>query len=498
MADARRRILVVDDAEDNVDLLRRRLERRGYCVLTAMSGAEALDVIDAAPVDLVLLDVMMPGMSGVEVLQVIRRTRPRDTLPVIMATAKSDSANVVEALEMGANDYVTKPIELEVLLARMRVHLGAPPKFAPPPDEQCVQVVIGNVLDRKYRLEAVIGSGGFGTVYRATHLSLARDVAVKVLHGHLLESEGAVRRFRREGVSACRVQHPNAVAVLDAGITARGVPYLVMELLDGTSLSAELKEKGALPLSRAAEIIAPVCDALAEAHRRGIVHRDVTPANVLIGLDRDGAEAVKVLDFGIAKLVEHEPASDTTLGEITGTPDYMAPERLLGDPSDASADVYSVGVMLYRMLAGKLPFPRATGSFVRQAIAQLNATATPLPELRPDLPDDIARVVMSAISAKPDERASLDTIRETFERASQDWQEPEWPPPSLGALVTPRDPSHATDDAPTRNMQSGFAVSTSQIVAEGAEPIDETGPRPCGDTVIDGDEPGVRSGNDGS
>lgn len=483
MADARRRILVVDDAEDNVDLLRRRLERRGYQVVTAMSGQAALDAIEREPIELVLLDVMMPGMNGVEVLQVIRRTRPRDALPVIMATAKSDSADVVEALEKGANDYVTKPIQLEVLLARMRVHLGAPPQLTRPRDAEVVFVGVGSVLDRKYRLEAEIGSGGFGTVYQATHLSLAKEVAVKVLHSHLLESQQVRHRFELEGISACRVQHPNAVAVLDAGITARGVPYLVMELLDGRSLSSELHQKRTLRLARAAEICAPLCGALGEAHRQGIVHRDVTPANVLLSRGRDGSEVVKVLDFGIAKFVEHEPPSEQTHGEIVGTPDYMAPERLLGESSDGCADIYGVGVILYQMLAGRLPYPRVSKGFVKQAMAQLNTAATPISAPRPDLPHDLARVVMASLARKPADRPRIEELCDTVVKTAATWTEPEWPPRSLAASVqSGHTVPLASPDEPTRTVGDPVLVSTSRAVGKVQERPEETGARSRGNT----------------
>lgn len=498
MADARRRILVVDDAEDNVDLLKRRLEKRGYRVMTAMSGPAALDLIDREPIDLVLLDVMMPDMNGVEVLEILRRSRPRDMLPVIMATAKSDSADVVKALEKGANDYVTKPIQLEVLLARMRVHLGAPPQLTQPTGHAAVYVAVGNVLDRKYRLEAEIGSGGFGTVYRATHLALAKEVAVKVLHSHLVESNQAMRRFEIEGISACRVQHPNAVSVLDAGTTSLGVPYLVMELLHGRSLSAELKRKGALRLGRAAEICTPLCNALAEAHRQGIVHRDVTPSNVLLSRNHHGDEVVKVLDFGIAKLVEQEPPSDQSRGEVMGTPDYMAPERLMGESSDARADVYGVGVILYQMLSGTLPYPRISSNFVKQAMTQINTPATSLLATRPDLPQDLSRVVMASLARAADARPALDELRDAVTTAASQWTEPQWPPPSLGALVPSDDAPMATPDARTRTLGSDpAAMSSSGTVEKHTQKLEETGSHARDDMAFVSQKT-IRSSNDGN
>ena len=254
-------------------------------------------------------------------------------------------------------------------------------RYSVPP----LQVGAGVVIDQKYRLTMVLGQGGFGTVYRALHVQLDKEVAVKVLHPDYLHSPEVVRRFKQEGVSACRVRHPNAVVVMDAGTTGSGVPYLVMELLEGNSLADELDDKGAMRLQRCVELIDPVCNALREAHNSGIVHRDIKPANIMLSRSPTGEEVVKVLDFGIAKFMESQPASANTSNQAPGTPRYMAPERLLGEPSDAKADVYSVGVTVFEMLSGTLPFPKVEGNPLQQAVKQLQSVPTVLLTLRPDL-----------------------------------------------------------------------------------------------------------------
>src|SRR5262249_43223505 len=159
---------------------------------------------------------------------------------------------------------------------------------------------------------------------------LKRPVAVKVLHAHLLSSNSMVRRFQIEGISGCRVRHPNAVVVLDSGTTETGVPYLVMEYLEGITRDAELVAHGVLPFRRARAIICQVCDVLIAAHGVGIVHRDIKPANIHLSRTEHG-EQVKVLDFGLAKLLEGEAAGQVSSGEnLIGTPQFMAPERLVG------------------------------------------------------------------------------------------------------------------------------------------------------------------------
>jgi serine/threonine protein kinase len=468
LTESSKRILVVDDNEMNTDLLKRRLERRGFLVVTAHSGKEALSILDRQPMDMVLLDVMMPEMNGLEVLRAIRLTRSPTTLPVIMATAKSDNVDIVEALDRGANDYVTKPIDLDVLLARMRVHLRhsarPPARSSVPPRE----IGAGVVIDQKYRLTAVLGHGGFGTVYRALHEKLAKEVAVKVLHPDYLHSPEVVQRFKQEGVSACRVRHPNAVVVMDAGTTGSGVPYLVMELLEGPSLADELKEKGAMRLRRCVELIDPVCNALREAHASGIVHRDIKPANIMLSRGPTGEEVVKVLDFGIAKFIESQPASPNTANQAAGTPRYMAPERLLGEPSDAKADVYSVAVTVFEMLSGTLPFPKVEGNPLQQAVKQLQAVPTVLLALRPDLPHELVRVVMGALARDRNERPDLDVLQATLDDWSTRWTEPEWPVPGLGGYSEDQDQATVPDsqivgDGLTRRVDTGGASADSDL-----------------------------------
>ena len=282
-------LLLVDDNPDNLDMLGRRLRKKGYKVLASPSGKDALQTLARDPVDLIILDVMMPEMSGLEVVERVRKEPHWKTIPIIMATAKSESEDVVAALDLGADDYVPKPIDVDILLARVRVHLrGRPPRTAQdvasgnkPPSipESLESLKPGTIIDGKYRIEGQLGSGGFGVVYRASHLHLATNVAVKIVHRHLLSRQDVVRRFQREGMSGFRVRHVNAVAILDAGVAEIG-PYLVMELLEGHTLEDELKKEKVLPLSRAAQVMVPVCDALMAAHSAGLIHRDIKPANV--------------------------------------------------------------------------------------------------------------------------------------------------------------------------------------------------------------------------
>jgi DNA-binding response OmpR family regulator len=408
MSDDPPRILVVDDYADNRELFCRRLEREGYLVVSAGNGKDALARVDEGGISLILLDIMMPEMSGLEVLQRVRETHAPLVLPIIMVTARTESADVVEALGLGANDYVMKPIDFAVVLARVQTQLrlqnaafAIPAGVAPAVEGEIGE---GSVLDGRYRLEARIGSGNFGTVYRARHLELHHSVAVKVLNASAVGSPEALARFRREGVTACRVRHPNAVIVLDFGVVS-GTAYLVMELLSGYPLEDELRGGRALPVARSVRIVASVAQALAEAHRAGIVHRDIKPANVFLH-QAGGHEVPKLLDFGIAQLAGENSVRDrvTVEGWIVGTPVYMAPERFSNEPATGQADVYSLGVTLYQMLAGELPFPPDNADPMAVALQHKQATPPPLRPRNAAVSEDLEAVILSALRKLPEQR----------------------------------------------------------------------------------------------
>ncbi len=278
----------------------------------------------------------------------------------------------------------------------------------------------GTILDGKYQLEDKIGSGGFGAVYRAMHLGLNRHVAVKVFRpSEKNASAEALERFRLEGVSACRVNHPNAITILDSGISSEGIAYLVMELLQGQTLATEIKTNKTLSLGRIAQIIIPVCDVLEKAHSAGIIHRDIKPDNIFLHQSKDG-EIVKVVDFGIAKLVSEHSTEDnlTGTGNFVGTPAYMAPERLGNNNYDGRSDVYSLGVILYQMLAGRLPFrDEEKDGPLAVILAHLTKEPPRVKELNPDLPIELEKIVMQAMEKDPKFRPTAKHLAEGLAEA---------------------------------------------------------------------------------
>jgi serine/threonine protein kinase/CheY-like chemotaxis protein len=479
MTPEERQLLVVDDNEVNRDMLSRRLARKGYQVETASNGHEALRMIENGSFDLILLDIMMPGLNGIEVLKILRQKYSTTELPIIMATAKDRSEDVVEALELGANDYVTKPIDFPVVLARVQSHLrtkAASPKRegGPSPGD----IGPGAVLADKYLIEDKLGTGSFGTVYRGKHLSLQQPVAIKVLQTSMAPASEALARFRREGISACRVRHPNAVSVLDFGITSTGVAYLIMELLEGHSLAEELKEKGTLTPIRCAQILEPICEVLSEVHAQGMVHRDIKPANIFIHHGHAG-EIVKVLDFGIAKLVGDVTQEEhlTVEGSILGTPTYMAPERFSNQPYDGRADVYSLGVLLYRMLGGRTPFHSKDLMVV--AMQHLREAPRPLRQLNPMVTPELEAVVLHAMAKSMHDRPSATELavrfgeavgrRNTDVRPVTVVPSPETEPRRPPRFFAPAPPSSASPPAP-----EDVVPLSSVPPAEPAEPVEPT------------------------
>lgn len=255
---------------------------------------------------------------------------------------------------------------------------------------------IGTLLAGRYRVERALSSGGMGSVYAAVHEHIGREVAVKILHPALATEREHVVRFRREAETAARLVHPHIVQVTDVGIDPPDPPFLVMELLDGDALTTVIRREGALEPARAVRITRQVLSALAAAHAAGVVHRDMKPPNVLLVRGYDGAEIAKVVDFGVAKLMDSSGYTRlTATGRVLGTARFMAPEQLAGGTIDGRIDVYAVGVLLYCMLAGSHPF----GGSEAQAIeAILAGRYESLAARRPGLDPDLVRVVDRAMA----------------------------------------------------------------------------------------------------
>jgi serine/threonine-protein kinase len=262
----------------------------------------------------------------------------------------------------------------------------------------------GTVLDDKYRLEQIIGTGGMGKVYMATHLYMDNTVAIKILDPRLSSNENALKRFRQEAQASASIKHSNIVGVTDFGVTKdTGIAYLVMEFLEGMELRERIDQQKQLDYKEIYLIVQQTCAALHTAHSKDIIHRDLKPDNIWLIRSEIGANRVKVLDFGIAKL-KSSPASSklTEIGTVIGTPSYMSPEQFHGEELGAQSDIYSLGVIIYEMLTGHLPFQGPNPMEV--AIKHTSEAPKPLCLLRSDIPKPLEKVVLRALSKRPGDR----------------------------------------------------------------------------------------------
>ncbi|HEY7004021.1 MAG TPA: Stk1 family PASTA domain-containing Ser/Thr kinase [Gaiellaceae bacterium] len=252
--------------------------------------------------------------------------------------------------------------------------------------------LINTLFDGRYRIVRKLGAGGMANVYLAEDEDLGRRVAIKILNERYANDDLFIERFRREAKSAAALSHPNIVSVYDRG-EAEGTYYIAMEVIEGRSLKELIMTRGPLPIAQALAYTYEILEALRFAHRHGIIHRDIKPHNILIG------ERLKVTDFGIARAGASQM---TEAGSIMGTAQYLSPEQARGAPVTASSDLYSVGIVLYEMLTGKVPF---TGdSAIEIAMKHLNDAPKPPSKIRPEIPEELDQVVLRALAKNPEDR----------------------------------------------------------------------------------------------
>ena len=338
--------------------------------------------------------------------------------------------------------------------------------------------LVGSVIDGRYRLEATLGRGGMGLVYRATHINLRRQVAVKILHPSLAASPDVRNRFEREALAVGRIDHPNCVSTYDVGRLPDGALYLAMELLEGKSLADVLETEGQVAPGRALHILAHVLRGLGHIHQAGLIHRDIKPENIYLirqGTDEDFA---KILDFGIAKALKGELDDGVRLtqaGMAFGTPIYMAPEQALGNPMDGRADLYAAAVIAYEMLCGRPPFY----SEDKLEVMSMHA-GKPVPPMRTRLikgarpvPSSIEKLIARGLTKKPTDRyqtaeAFLDSVEEALHTADGgktqvNFERPEFTSTGARPLLT--------DDLDLRMQDTNPAVPVRSLQI--ADDIDE-------------------------
>ncbi|AKT42644.1 serine/threonine-protein kinase [Chondromyces crocatus] len=266
-------------------------------------------------------------------------------------------------------------------------------------------VPIGTLIAGKYRVDHVLGVGGMGAVVAATHLDLDEVRALKLMHEAESENPIAVERFMREARAAVKLKSEHVAQVYDVGRLDSGVPYIVMEYLEGSDLSRVARKEGALPPSEVAHYMLQACDAMAEAHALGIVHRDLKPANLFLTRRDDGSPCLKVLDFGISKILFQgsQPDLEITGKEVLGSPHYMSPEQMRSTKNaDPRSDVWSLGAITYRLVTGRLPFPADSAM---ELAARILETVPQRPTaIRPEIPAGLEDVILRCLEKDPDKR----------------------------------------------------------------------------------------------
>jgi serine/threonine protein kinase len=266
--------------------------------------------------------------------------------------------------------------------------------------------LVGQVLDKRYKIERKLGEGGMSFVYLGTDLGTQAQFAIKVLSEALSQDANAMARLRREAALGMRLAHPNVCHIMRLGETEDGLVYVVMPYVNGEILADRNNRMGHLPVTETAKFVKDMAAGLSVAHELKIVHRDLKPENVMICKGQDGSEYAVVMDFGLAKerKAEGELQKLTATGIILGTPEFMSPEQLRGKPLDPRTDIYSLALMTYEMLTGKLPFQGRTQQ--EMMIARLRSDPMPIRRMRPelDIPEAVEKVLTKALSRNPDDR----------------------------------------------------------------------------------------------
>jgi serine/threonine protein kinase len=399
------KILLIEDDEGYANILLALLEDDlQHQVQHVDCGLDALTILRMSEFDLIVTDWGLPDMEGPELCKQYRKAGGRT--PILMLTGRGEISNKEEGFESGVDDYVTKPCDLKEFALRVKALLrrvnddAHKARLAGAQAGDGSEDLLGQVLSDKYEIVSLIGMGASGTVYRARHRLLGRDVAIKVMHPHLIADPKSSVRFWQEAKALGSFNHPMIVNVLDFGLTPSGQLYTIVDLLDGASLQVVLAAERCLPITRALRIFVMLADALAYVHQKGIIHRDIKPANIMLVTSEDGREIPKLVDFGLIKseFDKGNKQSLTQLGELIGSPLYMSPEQCVGQDVDHRTDIFALGCVMYETLSGVVPLSGSTA--VETMNLRVFDKPKPFAEACPDvpIPESLERIVFKALA----------------------------------------------------------------------------------------------------
>lgn len=427
-ADVPSAILLAEPREDSAALMKLYLEKVGYRIYLARDGQEAVKKTQELKPDLIILETIMPLMNGLEACKVIKSDEETRAIPLIFLSADDRGEIRSQALSLGADRYLTKPIDPQKLLEYISEIFGtelirkeyAPTIVDPAHTSATVGVhknkdpyrIIGTKLNKKYELIEYAGSGGMGVVYRALGSNNQDIFAIKILKPDVVaKNPEYAELFEREAKTVKSLYHPHIVKVHDSG-KDDDLSYMVMEWVDGNSIE-EVLTQITLPLNRLTNIFEQVCRAVAYAHERSVIHLDIKPANILILKNSKPDDFVKVIDFGLSRVISRE--SGTTVTRFRGTHQYCAPEQFGGKVSLRS-DIYSLGATLYHLITGVIPFGT---SYINAKIhANLELPEIPSVTSQRDVPPALDDVIRKALNKNPELRQqSANQLFEEFKEA---------------------------------------------------------------------------------
>ncbi len=408
------RILCADDDPDMHTLYRRFLQKRGYEVMCCDDGSQVVDAFAQHPSDLIILDLNMPGMSGMDALELMRRRLDAFSVPIIIVSAEDSEETIVDGLSSGADEFIVKPFKSSELLAKVAIALRKRKSVG----SSDMGMALGSRFAGRYELLDRAGQGGFSTVYRAldTHAAEPLLIALKIfdLPAAKRNDRQFMSAFLREAYEHSKLHHPHIISLYDFGQVS-GFYFMAMEYVNGETLEGYLREHETLDEYRASFVCYQMAQALLYLSEQGLVHRDIKPANIMLTPDGD----IKLLDFGLAKKPnEHTVSLDD---EFRGTPQFVSPEYIRDEPLTIASDVYSLGCSLYYLASGLSPMPG--GSTLDILRAHLHETPIPLAQVCAELSPAFAALIDSMLEKDPYDRPDLPTILTTCRELLTHWQE---------------------------------------------------------------------------